>query len=266
MSKLHGDIRVLEVKVSTLNEKVSDEKQRAKEAEKALASTTSELSSCNSTIARLEMELKNKSESKRATVKEMNEKVIMLEKQAQEANSQLQLTLLENKQLSENIKNSSASDKKQIEALENKVSEYKRAKSKLAIDLEREKDTSARLKSDLDEVRGSAESVQSINENLTTMVKALTARIKKLNEIIVELKGSIRVFCRVRPVEFTEDCVESEIDELVQYPDYNLIDFKKSSFEFDQVFAPSSSQETIYEEVEPFVRSAMGGLRVCIFA
>ncbi|CAE7839158.1 KIN14J, partial [Symbiodinium microadriaticum] len=102
--------------------------------------------------------------------------------------------------------------------------------------------------------------------DLENEVKRLRQRIVKLNDTIVELKGSIMVFCRVRPVGQREveelDITQAEIDRLVHYPDYNLIDFKQNTFEYDRVFSPASTQEVIYDEVEPFVRSAMGGVNL----
>lgn len=264
-SKLQADIRVLEMRIKTLDEKVQDERRRTRQADKATAAAQAETSSLKSDISRLEAELKSKAESKRTAVQELNDKIKRLESQVQQGNTELQLAQMENSQLTDMAKNNS-SDKKQLEVLENKIMDYKKAKYKLSVDLESEKETSARLQAELKQARGSTQDMENTNVKLVTQVKELTARVKKLNEIIVELKGSIRVFCRVRPVDYTEDCRKADIDELVRYPEYNLIDFKKTMFEFDQVFDPGSTQELVYEEVEPFVRSAMGGLRVCIFA
>lgn len=78
------------------------------------------------------------------------------------------------------------------------------------------------------------------------------------------------MFARVRPLFVDEikhlDISQADLDSLVRYPDYNLLDFNSTPFEFDRVFNPNCDQEDVYEEVEPFVRAVMGGTRVCVFA
>jgi kinesin family member C2/C3 len=142
------------------------------------------------------------------------------------------------------------------EAMKRKMREAKSSVSGVQAELDRERDICLALTNEF--------------KLLEDEVKTLRKRIVKLNDMIVELKGSIMVFCRVRPVGRHEiedlQVTQADIDRLVRYPDYNLIDFKQTDFEYDRVFTPASTQESIYDEVEPFVRSAMGGYRVCIFA
>lgn len=40
----------------------------------------------------------------------------------------------------------------------------------------------------------------------------------------------------------------------------------KNRYEFDQVFAPDSTQERVFEAVQPLVISVLDGYNVCIFA
>lgn len=227
-SKLTADIRILDMKIHNLNNKLSEENQRSTQAENALATANTDLASFKSQIIHLEAELKSNSESKQVLVQDLTTKLKDLEQQLQRTQTDFQMCQMEKKQISENVQNSLSSEKKQVEILENKLSEYKKSKSRLSIDLDRAQENSARLQIELTEARGSSQSMENSNSLLTSQVKTLSDRVKKLNEIIVELKGSIRVFCRVRPVEFTTDCRREDVEELVRYPDYNLIDFKKS--------------------------------------
>ncbi|XP_076895679.1 kinesin-like protein KIN-14N [Bidens hawaiensis] len=96
---------------------------------------------------------------------------------------------------------------------------------------------------------------------------------KKLHNTILELKGNIRVFCRVRPL-LLEDAAEDE-PKAVSFPTsaenagrgIELLQHgQKHAFVFDKVFVPESSQEEVFVEVSQLVQSALDGYKVCIFA
>ncbi|WJX44748.1 Kinesin-like protein KIN-14N [Trifolium repens] len=96
---------------------------------------------------------------------------------------------------------------------------------------------------------------------------------KKLHNTILELKGNIRVFCRVRPLLSDES--RSTEGKIFSYPTTTEasgrgIDLsqngQKHSFTFDKVFIQDVSQEEIFVEVSQLVQSALDGYKVCIFA
>ncbi|KAJ2335616.1 kinesin-like nuclear fusion protein [Coemansia sp. RSA 2681] len=103
---------------------------------------------------------------------------------------------------------------------------------------------------------------------------------RKLHNAIQELKGNIRVFCRVRPLLGEErdmstllplsfpDCDDKNEIELVQSSENALgkSTAKAFPFKFDRVFAPDSSQDTVFDEVSQLIQSALDGYPVCIFA
>lgn len=95
-------------------------------------------------------------------------------------------------------------------------------------------------------------------------LRSETKERKRLHNLVQELKGNIRVFCRVRPGKEGEGSgavsVSTEADMLVE------ANGKASSFQYDRVFAPSSSQEEVFEETEPLIVSVLDGYNVCIFA
>ncbi|CAH9052435.1 unnamed protein product [Cuscuta epithymum] len=95
---------------------------------------------------------------------------------------------------------------------------------------------------------------------------------KKLHNTILELKGNIRVFCRVRPA-LSDDAVTAE--KVVSFPTSTealgrgidlLHNGQKHSFTFDKVFVPEASQKDVFDEISQLVQSALDGYKVCIFA
>uniref|UniRef100_A0A7S2L173 Kinesin-like protein n=1 Tax=Zooxanthella nutricula TaxID=1333877 RepID=A0A7S2L173_9DINO len=95
---------------------------------------------------------------------------------------------------------------------------------------------------------------------------------KKLHNQILDLKGNIRVFVRVRPMNAKEKPTEPTGEATVSFRDdtnIGLFDAQHSRrkwFEFDQVFDPNSSQASVFEEAKPLATSTLDGYNVCIFA
>nr|XP_027076804.1 kinesin-like protein KIN-14B [Coffea arabica] len=92
---------------------------------------------------------------------------------------------------------------------------------------------------------------------------------KKLFNDLLTAKGSIKVYCRARPlfedegpsvVEFPDDCTVR-----VNTGDDNVSNPKKD-FEFDRVYGPHVAQAELFADVQPFVQSAFDGYNVSIFA
>ncbi|TKY61748.1 Kinesin-4 protein [Spatholobus suberectus] len=93
---------------------------------------------------------------------------------------------------------------------------------------------------------------------------------RKLYNQVQDLKGSIRVYCRVRPffpgqsnhlsaVENIEDGIIT-----INIPSKN--GKGRRSFNFNKVFGPSASQAEVFLDMQPLVRSVLDGYNVCIFA
>lgn len=93
-----------------------------------------------------------------------------------------------------------------------------------------------------------------------------------------ELKGNIRVMCRVRPVldesegseaglQFPDDKTSAKIGVLGPEEKSSLgnITRKEYPFEFDRVFTPAVQNEEIFGEISQLVQSALDGYNVCIF-
>ncbi|XP_030626777.1 kinesin-like protein KIF25 [Chanos chanos] len=107
-------------------------------------------------------------------------------------------------------------------------------------------------------------------------------RRRLLHNALIELRGNIRVHCRVRPVlpldggqgtssvsgsPWSQEVVQAISDDTV------LVNCAKAGspimnkmFEFERVHAPEDSQDAVFEEVKPLLTSLLDGYNVCIMA
>ncbi|KAJ3676620.1 hypothetical protein LUZ60_004032 [Juncus effusus] len=97
--------------------------------------------------------------------------------------------------------------------------------------------------------------------------KLTLQRREALNEFL-DLKGNIRVFCRIRP--FLSDDNFGFHRSIFNLDSQNLFlkvaETKSKKYNFDKVFLPSSTQEDVFCEIEPVIKSAIDGYNICIFA
>ncbi|XP_062255658.1 kinesin-like protein KIFC3 [Platichthys flesus] len=109
------------------------------------------------------------------------------------------------------------------------------------------------------------------NQDLLEKYRKEVALRRKYHEQLVELKGNIRVLCRVKPV-LKEDQHEEGQSAVVTTDPHNessltvLNKGKGRIFELDKVFHPQATQEEVFQEIEPLVTSCIDGYQVCIFA
>eukprot|EP00899_Mesostigma_viride_P028687 jgi/Mesvir1/9002/Mv21291-RA.1 len=87
---------------------------------------------------------------------------------------------------------------------------------------------------------------------------------------VLELRGNIRVFCRVRPLWDKE--VTAGLGSVAEFDPVRPQDIAirsagaKKVFKFDVVFPPTADQAHVFEETSPVVTSVLDGYNVCIFA
>ncbi|XP_061402588.1 protein claret segregational-like [Musca vetustissima] len=130
----------------------------------------------------------------------------------------------------------------------------------------------AELISEVNELRERTSTLADKNANLMDEIAICKEQLfrsnmerKELHNTVLDLRGNIRVFCRVRPpLDCERDkmlCNWSYLDEAT----VEIASFEPTSkgkpnahtFTFDQVFHPSSGQESIFEMVSPLIQSAL---------
>eukprot|EP00903_Cladosiphon_okamuranus_P017656 g16259.t2 len=95
---------------------------------------------------------------------------------------------------------------------------------------------------------------------------------RALNTKILDMQGSIRVLCRLRPLQEAEVLAVDRDREYedpmanITYPDVDRLMFWGVPYQFDYVFGPGTQQAKVFDEVQPMVASALDGYRVCVFA
>ncbi|XP_059908969.1 kinesin-like protein KIFC3 [Gadus macrocephalus] len=108
------------------------------------------------------------------------------------------------------------------------------------------------------------------NKDLMEKYRKEVALRRKYHEQLVELKGNIRVLCRVKPV-LKEDQQEGQAVVVTTDPNnesaLSVINKGKArAFELDKVFHPQATQEEVFQEIGLLVTSCIDGYHVCIFA
>ncbi|KAK9016902.1 hypothetical protein V6N11_079394 [Hibiscus sabdariffa] len=94
---------------------------------------------------------------------------------------------------------------------------------------------------------------------------------RKLYNQVQDLKGTIRVYCRVRPnfsgQSNSLSCVDHIDDTTITViaPTKNGKEGRKS-FTFNKIFGPSATQAEVFSDTQPLIRSVLDGFNVCIFA
>ncbi|KAJ0988105.1 hypothetical protein J5N97_006461 [Dioscorea zingiberensis] len=136
---------------------------------------------------------------------------------------------------------------------------------------------------ELEELRELKEDIDRKNEQTASILKKQGEQLaefealykeeqilrKRYYNTIEDMKGKIRVFCRLRPLSEKEIAenernIVSSLDEFtVEHPSK---DDKSKQHIYDRVFDQTATQDEVFEDTKYLVQSAVDGYNVCIFA
>ncbi|XVF41815.1 hypothetical protein PTKIN_Ptkin01aG0310900 [Pterospermum kingtungense] len=121
------------------------------------------------------------------------------------------------------------------------------------------------------------EEVTSLGKHLHSLASAASGyqRVleenRKLYNQVQDLKGNIRVYCRVRPFlggqvngPTSVDNIDDRTISIITPSKYGKEG--KKSFTFNKIFSPSVTQAEVFADTQPLIRSVLDGYNVCIFA
>ncbi|WAO94828.1 Kinesin-like protein [Fusarium falciforme] len=196
------------------------------------------------------------------------------ERELKEANSQVE-SLQGDLERERTLKNSLQANIAELSAanttLEAKINSLRSHVEFLESDSKAQSDSFANMEARLQDALRAAEEAQQ------KLIKEETERRVLFNKY-QELKGNIRVMCRVRPplgdgegeqakMSFPDDKTSAEI--VLAGPEEKSslgnVTRKNYPFEFDRVFIPGTQNEEIFGEISQLVQSALDGYNVCIF-
>ncbi|KAG8379354.1 hypothetical protein BUALT_Bualt07G0079600 [Buddleja alternifolia] len=101
---------------------------------------------------------------------------------------------------------------------------------------------------------------------------SLLSENRKLHNELQELKGNIRVYCRIRPFLPGQKGKQSIVEYVGENGELIILNPSKQgkegrrSFKFNKVYGPTTTQAEVYLDTQPLVQSVVDGYNVCIFA
>ncbi|XP_031397592.1 kinesin-like protein KIN-14L isoform X1 [Punica granatum] len=144
---------------------------------------------------------------------------------------------------------------------ERELSALKNLLSKARTEFE---DLQSQLQQDLKELGAQVQEMSTAALGYYQVVK----ENRNLYNMVQDLKGNIRVYCRIRPI-FNDGSVVDFIGQdgslVISDPSKPQREGRKT-FKFNKVFGPTSTQGEVFADIQPLIRSVMDGYNVCIFA
>jgi len=248
--------------------------------------SSEEIRTLRSNIEKSEQELDNLRKSLREKEEHFSSETLKLKRQLED--EQYNKNSLERRL--KGLEDELASKQTEVAGLKNSVAELSSSRAgveaslagtKTELEAARQEILALRAESD----RKSEEIKASIadKEEMQAKLRWEESERRKLHNLVQELKGNIRVFCRMRPLLGEEKEGSEEIRHVNIQTEKNLELIKtvdaanesiagglnknmKYDFEFDRVFGPNSSQSEVFTEISQLVQSALDGYNVCVFA
>ncbi|XP_058180550.1 kinesin-like protein KIN-14I [Rhododendron vialii] len=246
-------------------------KELIEENNKVLQKIQDELNMCKS-------ELRASEETRRRLVNEkkmLEERIVSLERQKAEEVEILQ----------ESFEQDSKATNLQVSELITKLEEVTQALAMTQSSLATKEKELSSLKNDykeLEELREMKKDIDRKNESTSALLMMQGAQLAELETLyreeqvlrkqyfntIEDMKGKIRVFCRLRPLS-DKEIAQKERNVLQTIDEFTVEHQWKDDIKqhlYDRVFDGIASQEDVFDDARYLVQSAVDGYNVCVFA
>ncbi|KAK6158248.1 hypothetical protein DH2020_005562 [Rehmannia glutinosa] len=250
--------------------------EKKKLEEQDLIKLRKEMDSCESQILSLIEELT-------LAKKSYKENLFQLEAKAEETKEKLQKKILELECL---LTDSSKKVKELEDFSESKFLRWKRKEHgyRHFIDsqfgsLQELRLTSESIKQEVSKMKNTyAEEFYHFGINLKGLIDAaqnyhsVLEENRKLYNEVQDLKGNIRVYCRIRPFLSGQSAKQTTMQYIGENGELVVINPSKPGkdthrlFKFNKIFGPAATQEEVFRDMQPLIRSVLDGYNVCIFA
>ncbi|XP_038047913.1 carboxy-terminal kinesin 2-like isoform X2 [Patiria miniata] len=249
--------------------------------------------------------LEHSNKQQQAALERADSKILQLERQVRDAEDELASTtrrlqrdnsdlLQTNHQMERQLvdtRGDLAASRQECSGLKQSVAQMTAAQAGITAQLantklnyEQSQEAGRRYQAEIAELKAVIAEHQATIADQDSQIRDNETTRRKLHNTIQELKGNIRVFCRVRPLLPDEASSGDEIGHInfagtdnksIELTNVDLNESnvgtrssssKKFDFAFDRVFDPSSTQAEVFEEISQLVQSALDGYNVCVFA
>jgi len=128
----------------------------------------------------------------------------------------------------------------------------------------------------VEEMQAKNLALEAKNSTLEALFRNEQDQRRRCHNLLLDMKGQVRVFCRIRPLLQTQDQGEEvattrrdafTVETLRAMTSFEGIPrSEKKPFQFDAVFGPSAQQDEVFREVHDLVQSAVDGYNVTVLA
>lgn len=161
-------------------------------------------------------------------------------------------------------------EKRRVEALKDEIKEYQQKYQKDIETISKEKEileqTNKQFVSKNKQIQQKLKQKAAMCQELQTKYAQEQILRKRFHNELIDTKGRVRVYCRIRPLS-TKEIESGEKDE-IEAIDQTRIRLKQTNgiTDYDAVYGPQSTQEEIFEDTRMLVQSVIDGYNVSILA
>ncbi|KAK9670510.1 hypothetical protein RND81_13G206100 [Saponaria officinalis] len=265
----------LEVRLSKLNDRLPEQNSKRDmlgantealhKIQDELRERSDELHAAEQTVKRLVDEKLTLEQTIRRVERKHAEEVDSVGKDLDKERQALKLRICDLEKTLEAVRKDLASTEAKLEAKDSYMSSLQSSLKEL--------DDLREMKADVDRKNEQTASILKMQATqlaeLEVLYKEEQSLRKRYFNMIQDMKGKIRVYCRLRPLSEKEK-TDNERNIVISADEFTIEhpwkDDKAKQHVYDHVFDGTASQEDVFEDTKYLVQSAVDGYNVCIFA